>query len=276
MNRSELARHLMPPVRADAASWELFHENSKAGRHDDYPPVEVINQRMERMVQSLDFDQYPAVPLPASGEPAAMPLAEAIAARTSGRSMQPERLSLGQIATLLHHAYGVTRDNYGTRFPRPFRSVPSGGALYPLELFLHTSRVKDLDPGIYHYNPLRNELRSIRYGDESRQISEALVQRNYAIDASAMIFVTAVFERSIFKYGDRGYRFVLIEAGHVGQNLALTATALGLACLTIGGYSDRAIDTLLGLDGLWHGTVYMAAIGAPGEEDVVDDYGREG
>jgi SagB-type dehydrogenase family enzyme len=266
MTRTELALRLMPPARRDAATWELFHENSKAGRYDSYPPPEFVTQRMGRMLQSLAFEQYPAVTLPSSPEPMRMGLAEAIATRESARTLTPARLTLGQLATLLQHAYGFTRDNVGTAFPRPFRAVPSGGALYPLEIYLHTTHVNELEPGLYHYDPTRNELRFLRYGDESRRLSEALVQRNYAVDASVMLLITAVFERSIFKYGDRGYRFALIEAGHVGQNLALTATALGLACLTIGGYSDRQIDDLLGLDGLLHSTVYLAAIGEPGAE----------
>jgi SagB-type dehydrogenase family enzyme len=192
-----------------------------------------------------------------------MGLAEAVTSRESARALSPARLSLSQLATLLHHAYGITRDNAGTVFPRPFRAVPSGGALYPLEIYLHTTHVEELEPGLYHYAPTRHELRFLRYGDESRKISEALVQRNLAVDASVMLFITGVFERSIFKYGDRGYRFTLIEAGHVGQNLALTATAMGLGCLTVGGYSDRQVDDLLGLDGLTHSTIYLAAIGEP-------------
>lgn len=266
MTRAELALRLQPPARRDAVTWELFHDNSKAGRYDSYPPPEAITQRMEHMLQSLAFDQYPAVTLPSSPEPMRMGFAEAVAARASARGLAPARLSLGQLATLLHHAYGITRDNAGTIYPRPFRAVPSGGALYPLELYLHTTHVSELEPGLYHFDPLRHELRFLRYGDESRRISEALVQRHLAVDASVLVFMTAVFERSIFKYGDRGYRFALIEAGHVGQNLALTAAAMGLACLTVGGYSDRQVDDLLGLDGLTHSTIYLAAIGEPAED----------
>jgi SagB-type dehydrogenase family enzyme len=76
-----------------------------------------------------------------------------------------------------------------------------------------------------------------------------------------MIFITAVFERSVFKYGDRGYRFVLLEAGHVGQNLSLVANGLGLGAVSVGGYFDRKIDGLLGIDGLNHSTVYIISLG---------------
>ena len=76
-----------------------------------------------------------------------------------------------------------------------------------------------------------------------------------------MFFMTAMFERTVFKYGDRGYRFTFLEAGHVAQNMSLVATALGLGCVNIGGFYDREIDEFLGIDGLTHSTLYMLAIG---------------
>ena len=85
-----------------------------------------------------------------------------------------------------------------------------------------------------------------------------------AQDSSAIVFITALFERTTFKYGSRGYRFALLEAGHVAQNLDLAAAGLGLATLNVGGFVDRQIDDLLGLDGLLHSTIYICAIGAEG------------
>jgi SagB-type dehydrogenase family enzyme len=76
-----------------------------------------------------------------------------------------------------------------------------------------------------------------------------------------VIFITSVFERSVFKYGDRGYRFIFLEAGHVAQNINLVAYGLGLASVNIGGFLDRRVDDFLGLDGLTHSTIYMIAIG---------------
>jgi SagB-type dehydrogenase family enzyme len=76
-----------------------------------------------------------------------------------------------------------------------------------------------------------------------------------------IVFITAIFERSVFKYGNRGYRFVLLEAGHVAQNLNLATTALGLSCCNIGGFFDRDVDRFLGLDGIGHSTVYLVGIG---------------
>jgi SagB-type dehydrogenase family enzyme len=262
MTRAELMQLLTPADVPDLV-WELFHENSKAGRYDTFPSPDFVARRMERMLESLAFDHYPQIDLPLSRATLDVSLAEAITSRVTARGLAPCSLSIEQLATLLYYAYGITRDNRDTSFPRPFRTVPSGGALYPLELFFHSTHVESLEAGLYHYNPAKNCLRFLRYGDESRRLSEALVQRNLALDTSLIIFITAVFERSVFKYGDRGYRFALLEAGHVAQNLSLAATGLGLGCVSIGGYADRQIDDLLGLDGVFHSTIYLIGIGQP-------------
>jgi len=99
-----------------------------------------------------------------------------------------------------------------------------------------------------------------------------LVQKNLAYDSSVLFFITALFERATFKYGDRGYRFVLLEAGHVAQNINLASGGLRLGCMNIGGFFDRQIDDLLGLDGVTHSTVYLVAVGGkegePGDTDA--------
>lgn len=241
--------------------WEVFHENSKTTTHEIPPSTSAIRARMDDLWESLPYDGYPEVILPTDVRPLEVPLGGAILGRETARSMSPRRVPLVDLATLLHHAYGVTRGNEGTVFQRPFRAVPSGGALYPLEIYFHTSHVEGLGPGIYHYNPSLNRLRLLYDGDASRPISEAVVQRNIPLDATVVFFLTAVFERSIFKYGNRGYRFVFLEAGHVAQNINLVAQGLGLGCTNVGGYFDRRIDALLGIDGLTHSTVYMLAIG---------------
>jgi SagB-type dehydrogenase family enzyme len=87
------------------------------------------------------------------------------------------------------------------------------------------------------------------------------VQPDVAYDASVLIFVTALFERACFKYGDRGYRFALMEAGHVAQNVDLTAVGLDLTVLNMGGFYDRDLDSVLGIDGVEHSTLYVLAIG---------------
>lgn len=175
--------------------------------------------------------------------------------------MEASALKLNAVATVLHYAYGISRPNNQSKVPSSFRMVPSAGALYPLELFLHASHVTELTPGLYHYHPIRNSLRLLRAGEETERIAAGLLQPELAENASLIIFMTALFERSTFKYGDRGYRYILMEAGHVGQNINLVSTSLGLASMNIGGFRDREIDEYLGVDGLNHSIVYMTAVG---------------
>ncbi|HAE50203.1 MAG: nitroreductase [Tistrella sp.] len=244
--------------------WETFHENSKSSGYDDALPNQVVVDWMTRLKNALVYDSADAVPLPGPERfpPFTRGLGEAIARRHTPRGLVPTPMALETLASLLHHAYGINRWNEGTHFPRPFRNVPSGGGLFPLELYVHDRGLVDgLQPGLHHYDPETNCLRRIMDGDMTEAFAPCLYQPEIIRGATVTIFQTALFRRSTFKYRDRGYRFTLIEAGHVAQNLNLVATALELGVWNIGGFQDRRIDRLLGIDGVNHATVYMHAIG---------------
>jgi SagB-type dehydrogenase family enzyme len=246
---------------AEDQLWEVFHENSKIGRYSTPRSEQEVLQWTRSMHESLPFDGYPRIELPRSFPPFQLSLTEAITMRSTERALWPCPVPLDQLAAILHHAYGVTRLNEGTTFPRPFRTVPSAGALYPLELFFHTAHTEGLTPGLYHYNPSENCLRMLREGNETQRIADAFIQPSIGLDASVILFITAVFERTIFKYEDRGYRFVMLEAGHVTQNVNLSANALRLGCINVGGFRDREIDNFLELDGVTQSTIYIIGIG---------------
>lgn len=259
--REKLWHKLLLPPGNDELVWELFHENSKNSRYSNVLSQDEVQTRLRELEESLSFEGYPLVELPSSLPSLMMPLDQAISSRVSVRKLEPRPLTLSSAATILHYAYGVTRDNPSSSLPRRLRTVPSGGALYPLELFCHSTRVEGLSPGLYHFNPAQRHLRLLREGNQTGSISESLLQPDLALGAALIIFITAVFERSIFKYQDRGYRYALIEAGHVAQNINLVATALGLGCVNVGGFLDREIDEFLDLDGVTHSTIYMVVIG---------------
>ena len=143
---------------------------------------------------------------------------------------------------------------------------PSGGALYPLELYVAALRVDGLEPGLYHFDPLRNGLETIRIGIDGAEVAALSTYPEIVAGCAALLLVAAVFGRSRFKYGQRAYRFALIETGHVGQNVLLAATALGLAAVPLGGYYDRRADEFLGLDGVNESTLYTVAVGCPRDE----------
>lgn len=248
--------------REEDSVWELFHENSKVGRFDDFLSQEEILDRMNELHQALPYHQYSSFELPTVRTPLKQPLDEVMQARVSARNPLPSPLSLEDLSTLLHHAYGVTRWNQDTLHPRPFRVVPSGGALYPMEVYFYTKHVQGIPSGVYHYNPMENMIYLLQRGEFSRELSASLVdaQNHLASNTSVLFFITAVFERSTFKYGPRGYRFILLEAGHIAQNLNLVATAMDLCSLNIGGFYDRKVDAFLRLDGINQSTVYMVGV----------------
>jgi SagB-type dehydrogenase family enzyme len=244
--------------------WEIFHENSKVGRYDYIAVNELVVRRMQEMCEALTYEEYPFFELDKNYTEPRLSLKQTIIRRITARDMKPCRLNLRDLSTLFYTAYGITRENSDNEFPRSFRTVPSGGALYPLELYFHTSTyTEELEAGIYHYNPKRNGFEFIIQEDQTDQIAKSLtpVQTNLAYNSSIMVFITALFQRSTFKYGPRGYRFAFLEAGHVAQNINLVSTAMGLGSVNICGYFDREIDELLGIDGLKHSTIYMIGIG---------------
>ena len=152
-----------------------------------------------------------------------------------------------------------------SREPSPARSrrsarSPSGGALYPLELYVACSRVDEAERALHHYDPLRHGLERLR-PMSADTLAELSPYGEVLASSAAVLLVTGVFWRSRFKYGDRAYRFTLLEAGHVGQNVVLAATALGLASVPIGGFFDRRADAFLGIDGLHEASLYLFPLG---------------
>lgn len=240
--------------------WELFHENSKVGRHTEALPNEVVLNRMNELHDSLIYRGFRSIRLPDALNPLRPSLGKVIATRSSIRNMTTSVMSMTQLSTLLHYSYGITQWKH-QESPRPSRAVPSGGALYPLEVFFYTAHVKGLCPGLYYFNPSHRNLRLLRRGEDSARIAECLLQPDIGLRASMVIFITALFERSVFKYGDRGYRYAMLEAGHVAQNIALVCNGLGLASVPLGGFYDREIDAYLEVDGILHSTIYIAAVG---------------
>jgi len=200
----------------------------------------------------------PTVPLP----PPTLPpesYSQLVARRGSQRAFARGTVSLEQVSTLLQTAYGVNRASVDGR---PLRAVPSGGALYPLELYPVASNVDGLEPAVYHFDPLAAQLERLHELREGRSALGALTVYPELLTESAVIFfVTAVFWRTRFKYGQRGYRFALLEAGHLGQNLLLSAEALGLAAVPVGGFYDRLVNRFLGVDGVHEAAVYAFSVG---------------
>ncbi len=244
--------------------WEIYHESAKTGKYDGALTNEQVVTEMNNMYDSFPYKQFDSIILPEEMEPIDSGFMDVLKSRVTPSEIKPEIISLKQLKTLLFSAYGVTRSNDDNEYiKRPFRTVPSGGGLYPLELYFYSNgRIEGLKNGLYHYTPITNAIQLIREGNFDNQIAEGIVsfQTHLAYDTSLLLFITAVFNRSTFKYREKGYRFALMEAGHVAQNFNLAATGLGLGVINIGGYHDRVIDEFLRIDGLNHSTIYMNGI----------------
>jgi SagB-type dehydrogenase family enzyme len=163
------------------------------------------------------------------------------------------------MGSLLFAAYGVTRSPSEGR-EICLRATPSAGGLYPLEVYLAVRSCTGLEPGLYHYDPLRHDLEVLGDAGAFEGAQRCLVQSEI-VSTAAILIVTALFWRSRIKYGLRAYRFVLLEAGHLMQNVLLAAEALGLGALPLGGFFDGEVEALLGVDGVNESVVYAAAVG---------------
>jgi SagB-type dehydrogenase family enzyme len=164
----------------------------------------------------------------------------ALLARRSARSYSKESLTLAEVSQLLWAAQGITND-------RGFRTAPSAGALYPLEVYLVAGKVENLPAGIYRYEPQTNQLKHVRQGDHRAEASEAALRQQTVRQAAINIVFSGVVERTAQKYGTRAQRYVLIETGHAAQNVLLQAVALGLAAVPVGAFDDDSIAKTLSL-----------------------------
>jgi SagB-type dehydrogenase family enzyme len=182
-------------------------------------------------------------------------LEEAIQTRRSIREYTAGSLSLEQLSRLLHAAGGITAPANG------YRAAPSAGALYPIETYVVVNDVSDMQPGLYHHSVADHSLERLRAGDLRTEIVVAGIGQEMLGQAQVCFVLSAVFQRTRWKYRERTYRYVMLEAGHIGQNLYLAATSLGLGACAIGAFLDEELNRLLGADGEEEAAVYLLSVG---------------
>ena len=161
--------------------------------------------------------------------------------RRSVRSYQKSALNLAEVGQLLWSAQGVS-DTQG------LRTAPSAGALYPLKLFVVVGDVNELSSGIYQYNPEEHSLLKTANGDLRKSLQKAALNQSCIVDAAIIFVFTANYQRTTWKYGKRGVRYVHMEVGHAGQNLFLQAEALHLGTVVVGAFDDDEVREVLNLD----------------------------
>ncbi|MBN2564083.1 MAG: SagB/ThcOx family dehydrogenase [Candidatus Eisenbacteria bacterium] len=201
---------------------------------------------MENMIQ-----------LPKASSEGGLPLWQTMAARRSVRGYSTEPMSLEVLSQLLWSTHGITGGFGG----RELRNAPSAGACYPIDAHVVVNNVIGLSPGLYRYLEGDHALVLERRGDVGSELAAAALGQKMLRNASVAFAWTAVTSRTTARYGDRGLRYILLDAGHVGQNMYLAATSLGYGCCTVAAFDDDAANRVIGVDGKIETTIYLASVG---------------
>jgi len=166
---------------------------------------------------------------------------ETLLLRRSVRGYKDEPLTLAEVSQLLWSAQGITDSSNG------FRTAPSAGALYPLEVYLIVGNVSELPAGVYKYVPDGHLLTRTVDSDMRAQLARAALGQSFIADAPVSFVFTAVYERTTARYGERGIMYVHMEAGHAAENLLLQGVAMGIGTVTVGAFDDDSVAELLRL-----------------------------
>ncbi len=235
---------------------ETFHNktrNKKLGHFNltEYPESWV----------KIHFKTYPRMDKVNVGKGKKTNLVKILKKRRSNRNFSREPISLKDLFQILLNSGGITfftkQDDYSTSK----RNYPSAGARYPLEIYPLVINCSGIKKGLYHYNVKNNLLELLLEDDLTKWIMKALGDERWILNASVIFIITTVMDRTRIKYGDRGYRYSLIEAGHLAQNICLLATELGLGSCAIGGFIDSEVDKLLDIINQKEFTVYLIVVG---------------
>ncbi len=212
----------------------------------------------------LEFPVPPGatiLPLPAPGELAIneISLREAIEKRRSHRRYTVQALTLAELAYLLWLTQGVKEV---AKRGVTLRNIPSAGARHAFETYLLINRVEGLAPGLYRYIALRHALYRIEApGTICADVTHACYDQGQVSQSAVTFLWAAVTERMTWRYVERGFRYLLLDAGHVCQNLYLAAEAINAGVCAIAAYDDDALNPLLELDGAGAWVVYLASVG---------------
>jgi SagB-type dehydrogenase family enzyme len=246
----------MIPLRDSTTLSLLYHLNS-----EPWPNREAYENTAYMVEYKEIAEAEETISLP---PPEDSPLMQLLTRRSSCRRYLTREMPLRAVSTLLGGMYGITKmTRISERQSALLRTAPSAGGLFPLEIYALVRGVEGLADGVHHYASHKHCLELMRRGSHFQEQEDFLVEAPFVQDANMLVLIGAAFDRTQKKYGPRGYRYVLLEAGHAAQNLCLLATHEGLGSLCIGGFFDAKLNRFLGLDGRHEAVVYCVAIGYP-------------
>lgn len=251
---------------------EVFHENTKykeenmwetRSTNDQFHTDALVYAQTE-ITPDYSYESLHELPDP---EPLSGSIADCLANRQSHREFSEETLSQQALSDILHWACGINRTTSVSGVTeRHYRTYPSGGALYPVEIYPCILDCEGISPGVYFYSAEKHGLRvlDVDFEDFSESLANCFTgpEDVFELYNSNVVFVLAgVFWRSKAKYGPRGYRLTLQESGHIVQNIGLVSGAKGLGSVPIAGFYDDDLNALLGLDGVNEAVVYTTPVG---------------
>lgn len=178
------------------------------------------------------------VTLPAPRLTGNVSIEETLNNRRSIRAYTNTPLKIAEVSQLVWAAQGVTSNERG------LRTAPSGGATYPLELYVVAGNVEGLSPGVYRYIPKEHALQRVMEGDKRVALKDCTLNQNFVADAPVSFVFFAVYERITKKYGERGIRYAHMEAGHAAENVYLQGVALGIDTVVVGAFTDEKVSAL--------------------------------
>lgn len=228
----------MLPVDDESSLALLYHLNSHPWRSPNLSPEAAF---------AVHYAEIPGAepPVPLGATAADSAVAELLRRRRSSRRFQAHVMTRAELATLLLGAGAVVGQwamAPGLAVAR--RSTPSAGGLYPLEPYVVVERTENVADGLYRYNTGSHSLQLVRSGSLLNDLGGALMDQYYFAGANAVVVFTAIFGRTLTKYGPRGYRYILLEAGHAAQNVCLLAAEQGLGSICIGVWDGRTSRVL--------------------------------
>lgn len=237
---------------------QLFHQHTKKIRKR----IPRDNSLWPDEWKTVYYKTYPRLPkIKLSHQERSFDLFTAIKKRSSKRVYAGGGIGIDELSLLLKYSCGVTRqDEQGNAR----RAQPSGGGRFPLETYcLLIKPAEGLAPGLFHYDIKNHQLDLLWAKAFVKEDLDKLATYEFVRDASLLVFLTAVFWRTQNKYGQRGYRFILQESGHISQNIYLLSESLNLKCCALGGSRifDEQIEKILDIDGITESLVYTLSIG---------------
>lgn len=239
------------------------HEIHRATRNTRFGPVGALRPRLPRAPRrSKAFAGATRTPLPAPEAPKTRALAQVLSDFGGADGLAAAPLTLAELTRLLQYTNGVTGE-WGAGDSFKLRAAPSAGALYAGEIYVVAERVVGLEAGVYYYSPLRHDMVSIRRSPRLAEVWNALEHPEAVDSAPAAILLSNIFGRYSWRYANRGYRYALIDSGHIGENLRLAARSARLSEVSIQRFHDDRLNALLEIDGRTEAVCALHVVGRP-------------